>query len=134
MQENLGSFSGLGIPWRRKWQSTRLFFLGKFHRQRSLVGTSPWGCRASKTFTFTQISKSYLLLKLNLTTLASLSSLNSVNTLNCCCFLCMQTHPQDEFQLRKLLTYQIFFFTILLEKKPERTIEASIAGEVRLIN
>ena len=116
MQENLGSFPGLGIPWRKEWHSSSLFFLGKFHRQRSLVGSSPWGCWATKTFTFTQIPKSYLLLKLNLTTLASLSSVNTENTLNCCCFPCMHTHPQDEFQLRKLLTYQIFFFTILLEK------------------
>ena len=31
------------IPW-RKWQSTPVFLLGKFHGQRSLVGYSPWGC------------------------------------------------------------------------------------------
>ena len=31
------------IPWRRKWQPTPLFFLGKSHGQRSLVGYSPWG-------------------------------------------------------------------------------------------
>ena len=33
------------IPWRRKWQSTSEFLPGKSHRQRSLVGYSPWGCR-----------------------------------------------------------------------------------------
>ena len=31
------------IPWRRKWQPTSLFLSGKSHRQRSLVGYSPWG-------------------------------------------------------------------------------------------
>ena len=30
-------------PWRRKWQPTPVFFPGKFHGQRSLVGYSPWG-------------------------------------------------------------------------------------------
>ena len=29
-------------PWSRKWQSTPVFLLGKFHGQRSLVGYSPW--------------------------------------------------------------------------------------------
>ena len=31
------------IPWRRKWQPTPVFLLGKSHRQRSLAGNSPWG-------------------------------------------------------------------------------------------
>ena len=31
------------IPWRRKWQPTPLFLPGKFHEQRILVGSSPWG-------------------------------------------------------------------------------------------
>ena len=30
-------------PWRRKWQPTPVFLPGKSHRQRSLVGYSPWG-------------------------------------------------------------------------------------------
>jgi len=29
--------------WRRKWPPTPVFFPGKFHGQRSLVGYSPWG-------------------------------------------------------------------------------------------
>ena len=33
------------IPWRRKWQPTPVFSLGKFHGWRSLVGYSPWGCK-----------------------------------------------------------------------------------------
>ena len=33
------------VPWRRKWQPTAIFFPGKFHRQESLVGYSPWGCK-----------------------------------------------------------------------------------------
>ena len=31
------------IPWSRKWQAIPVFFLGKFHGQRSLAGCSPWG-------------------------------------------------------------------------------------------
>ena len=31
------------ISWRRKWLPTPAFLLGKFHRQRNLVGCSPWG-------------------------------------------------------------------------------------------
>jgi len=31
------------ILWRRKWQSTPVFLLGKSHGQSSLVGYSPWG-------------------------------------------------------------------------------------------
>ena len=33
------------IPWRKKWQSTPVFFPGKSHEQRSLMGYSPWGCK-----------------------------------------------------------------------------------------
>ena len=31
------------IPWRGKWQTTPESLPGKFHRQRSLMGCSPWG-------------------------------------------------------------------------------------------
>ena len=31
------------IPWRRKWQSIPVFFPGKVHGQRSLVGYGQWG-------------------------------------------------------------------------------------------
>ena len=31
------------IPWKRQWQPTPVFLLGKSHRQRSLKGGSPWG-------------------------------------------------------------------------------------------
>ena len=33
--------------WRRKWQSTPGFLPEKSHRQRSLVGYSPWGHKES---------------------------------------------------------------------------------------
>ena len=33
------------IPWRKAWQPTPVFFPGKFHGQRGLVGYSPWGCK-----------------------------------------------------------------------------------------
>ena len=35
------------IPW--KWQPTPVFLPGKFHRQRSPAGFSPWGCKESDT-------------------------------------------------------------------------------------
>ena len=39
-----GLIPGLGrFPWRKKWQPTLVFLLGKPHGQRSLVGYSPGG-------------------------------------------------------------------------------------------
>ena len=37
------------FPWRRKWLPTAVFLPGEFHRQRSLVGYSPWGHKESDT-------------------------------------------------------------------------------------
>ena len=37
------------IPWRRKWQLTPVFLPGKSHRERNLVGYSPWGRKESDT-------------------------------------------------------------------------------------
>ena len=34
------------IPWRRAQQPTPVFLPGEFRGQRSLAGTSPWGCKA----------------------------------------------------------------------------------------
>ena len=33
------------ISFSRKWHPTPVFLPGKFHRQRSLVSYSPWGCK-----------------------------------------------------------------------------------------
>ena len=33
------------IPWRKKWQPTPVFLSEKSHGLRSLVGSSPWGCK-----------------------------------------------------------------------------------------
>ena len=45
-----GSIPGSGrFPWRRKWQPTPIFLLGKSHGQRSLVDYSPWGHKESDT-------------------------------------------------------------------------------------
>ena len=35
------------VCWRRNWQPTPAFLLGELHRQRSLVGYSPWGHKES---------------------------------------------------------------------------------------
>ena len=37
------------FPWRRKRLPTAVFLPGEFHRQRSLVGYSPWGHKESDT-------------------------------------------------------------------------------------
>ena len=42
------------IPWRREWQPTSVFVPGESHRQRSLVGCSPWGLIESDTTGATQ--------------------------------------------------------------------------------
>ena len=46
---DLGSITGLGRPWRRKWQSTPALLPGKSHGRRSLIGYSPWGRKESDT-------------------------------------------------------------------------------------
>ena len=33
------------ITWRRGWEPTPVFLPGEFHRQGSLAGCSPWGCK-----------------------------------------------------------------------------------------
>ena len=33
------------ISWRRKWEPTPVFLPGEFHKWRSMVGYSLWGCR-----------------------------------------------------------------------------------------
>ena len=43
----LGSILGWEDPLRRKWQPTLGFLPKESHRERSLVGYSPWGCRES---------------------------------------------------------------------------------------
>ena len=35
------------IPWRRERLLSAIFWLGEFHGQRSLLGSSPWGCKES---------------------------------------------------------------------------------------
>ena len=41
--------SGSIDPWRKKWQPTPVFLLGKSHGQRSLAEHSPWGHKESDT-------------------------------------------------------------------------------------
>ena len=41
-----GSIPGSGrFPWRRAWQPPSVLLPGKSHRQRSLVGYSPWSLK-----------------------------------------------------------------------------------------
>ena len=44
--EDTSLIPGLGkIPWRRKWQPVPVFWPGKSHGQRNLVGYNPWVCK-----------------------------------------------------------------------------------------
>ena len=53
------------IPWRREWQPTPVVLPGEFHRQRNLVGYSPWGykelgmIKRLTLFTFHRIENPY---------------------------------------------------------------------------
>ena len=49
------------IPWRRKWQPTPVFMLGKSHGMRSLGGYSPWGHKESDTTERLQLSSALVL-------------------------------------------------------------------------
>ena len=42
-------FNNSHLSWRRQWQPTPVFLLGKSCGRRSLVGYSPWGHRESDT-------------------------------------------------------------------------------------
>ena len=42
------------IPWRREWPPTPVLLPGKFHGQRSLESSNPWGCRVKHNWTGTQ--------------------------------------------------------------------------------
>ena len=52
---DVGSIPESGrCPWRRAWQPTPVFLLGKSHRQRSLAGYHPQGRKESDTTEVTQ--------------------------------------------------------------------------------
>ena len=52
------------IPWNRKWQPIPVFLPGKFHRQRSLEGYSPWGRKESDMTEWLTLSHTSLILGL----------------------------------------------------------------------
>ena len=64
------------ISWRRKWQPTPVFFPGKSHRQRNLVGYSSWGWKESDTTEQLHFTCSFTLLPklINIQTHLSLPS------------------------------------------------------------
>ena len=39
---SLGQEDPLEMPWKREWQPSLVFLMGKIHGQRSLVGYSAW--------------------------------------------------------------------------------------------
>ena len=60
--------------WRREWQPTPVFLLGKSHEQRSLVGYSPWGHKESDTLC--QFSSLEWIMHLDCSVIVSICSLN----------------------------------------------------------
>ena len=53
------------IPWRRKWQPTPVLLPKIFHRQRSLVGDSPWGHKELDTHSLSDFTLTYNFFFLN---------------------------------------------------------------------
>ena len=49
VREMLVPSLGLEVPWRRAWKPIPEFLPEEYHGQRSLVGYSPWGHKASDT-------------------------------------------------------------------------------------
>ena len=47
MQECQAQSLDLDDPLEKEMQPTPVFFSGEFHRQRSLAGYGPWGCKES---------------------------------------------------------------------------------------
>ena len=47
VQETWAQSLGQEDPWRRAWLPTPVSLPGKFHRERSLAGYSPWGLKES---------------------------------------------------------------------------------------
>ena len=44
---DLDSIPGREDPLEKEWLPTPVFLPGEFHRQKSLMGYSPWGCKDS---------------------------------------------------------------------------------------
>ena len=59
--------------WRREWQPTPVFLPGKFHRQKSLVGCSPWSCKELDNIEHTRVDFYYYVPDSILRTLEDLS-------------------------------------------------------------
>ena len=57
------------IPWRRAWQPTPVFLPGESHGQRSLIGSSPRGCKELDTTE--QLTLTFNLIELNRFTLTA---------------------------------------------------------------
>ena len=76
------------IPWRRKWQLTPVFLPGKYHGERSLAGSSPWGCKESDTTE-----------QLNNNNNSALKQTNKQNSCSCICNMnCLNVHHRMKLQ------------------------------------
>ena len=66
------------VPWRRKWQPVPVFLPGKFHRQWSLEGYSPWG---RIEFDTTKLLSAYILQEYFLILFKAFSNQKNMNTI-----------------------------------------------------
>ena len=73
-----GLISERKIPWRRKWQPAPVFLPGKFHRQRSLAGYSPWG---RIELDMTKLLSAYILQEYFLILFKDFSNQKNMNTI-----------------------------------------------------
>ena len=54
------------ITWRRRWQSTPVFLPKELHRQRTLVGYSPWSLRVRRNWVTSKAMMRYLSIYLSI--------------------------------------------------------------------
>ena len=92
------------IPWRREWQHTPVSLPGKSHRQRSLVGCSPWGRKESDTTEqLTPIHLSSIYLSIPISYLSSIS-------IYCLSFISILYLPIDLSSMYYLSTYHLAIY------------------------
>ena len=99
------------IPWRKKGQQTAVFFSGKFHGQRSLVGYGPWGCKRVRhnLATKQQQQQNYVfLLPKNSTVYLFMSQM-------CCFYLICSIHIWPFWSLFRITLIFLIFSPIIAD-------------------
>ena len=85
------------FPLRRAWKTTPVFLPGEFHRQKSLVGYSPWDCKESHDWVTNGISFRidwFYLLAVQGTLMILLQHNSKASILRCSAFIMVElSHP-----------------------------------------